>query len=441
MKKIFTLIAAIAATLSVNAGEIFRFELTEGAPNLVIAFGDHEVLGYHTTNADYTAYTITEGASFDINNGHSSKDATMINGGKISLNNSGGSYIVVTLPKGVTLKTGDVIKLLNGTAKGGAINFDSSKKVDSDNMDDNNEYTVAAANDGSNSFVIWRGASKPSFTGVTVTRNENQTVAPVISVVNGQVVMTCDTEGANIFYSTEAGVTPTTGTLYTAPLAITGSVTYYAVAKKDGMELSKESSKAIDFAEIPADATLAATLKAPSIIAEGEGDETLESLTDGTFTATKGTESDATIANTAPWNQNANFQGSVKVKKTIIITTTGDADITGIRVKGISNSSNSQAVTAEGMKFTTDANLLPSRDTATELGTVDLVAITPAKSFNVYFSGQARVMFEVYTGGTNAITTVKAAAENGATYNLAGQKVSAAYKGIVLKNGRKVVTK
>ena len=188
MKKIFTLIAAFAAVLSVNAGEIFRFELASDAPNLEIAFGDNEVLGYHTTNPDYTAYTCTEGGSIDINNGHSSKNANMINAGKLNLNNSGGSYIIVTLPKGVTLKTGDVIKLLNGSAAGGAINFDESKKMSSDNMDTNNEYTVPAEGDGLNKFVIWRGAGKPTFTGIVVERNENQTVAPAISVAGGKVV-------------------------------------------------------------------------------------------------------------------------------------------------------------------------------------------------------------------------------------------------------------
>lgn len=37
------------------------------------------------------------------------------------------------------------------------------------------------------------------------------------------------------------------------------------------------------------------------------------------------------------------------------------------------------------------------------------------------------------------INTVKAAAEDGAIYNLAGQKVDAAFKGIVIKNGRKMI--
>jgi len=448
MKKIFTLIAAFAAAVSVNAGEIFRFELTEGAPNLVISFGDQEVLGYHTTNSDYTAYSITDGASFTIYNGHGSKDATMITSTGVAITNSGGSYAMVTLPKGVTLKTGDVIKLLASTvAGGGAINFDSSKKMSADNLDDNNEFTVPASADGESSFVIWRGSNRKNsdnkaltFTGVVIERNENQTIAPVISVVNGKVEMTCGTEGASIYYATATGVTPATGTLYTAPLPITGSVTYYAVAQKEGMDVSKEASKTVEYYAISADATLEATLKAPSKIASGEADETLESLTDGTFTATK-VEDDAVLSNSAAWGDNAAFEGLVKVKKTITITTTGEKAIFGIKVKGISNADgNGQAVTATGMKYTTDSNVLPARDAVEEPGVVELVAETPAKEFKVYFSGQARVMFEVYTGDATGINTVKAAAEQNSTiFNLAGQKVNEAYKGVVIKNGRKII--
>ena len=439
MKKIFTLIAVLTATLSMNATEIFRFQLADDAPNLEVAAQDQAEFGLGAVTT-YTAFTITEGARLDIFNGHADKAANMIKNQQINLGNSGGSYVVVTLPSGVKLKKGDVIKLLNGSTKGGAVSFTDSK-VSNDNMDDNNEYIVPEAGDGKDKFYIWRGGSKPAFSGVTVERNENQTIAPVISVVNGKVEMTSGTEGASIYYATETGVTPSTGTLYTAPIAITGSVTYYAVAIKDGMDVSKESSKAIEYYGIPADAIFAATLKAPSDIPSGSGDEALESLTDGTFTATK-VESDAVLSNSAAWNDNVAFKGLVKVKKTITIATTGDKNIIGIKVKGISNADdNGQAVTAEGMKYTTDANILPARNIATEPGVVELLATEPAKEFKVYFSAQARVMFEIYvTDGTN-IETVKNETINlnAPMYNLAGQKVAEGYKGVVIQNGRKVV--
>ena len=47
------------------------------------------------------------------------------------------------------------------------------------------------------------------------------------------------------------------------------------------------------------------------------------------------------------------------------------------------------------------------------------------------------------SGSSTAINTVKAAeaAADGAAYNLAGQKVNAGYKGLVIKNGKKVIVK
>lgn len=51
--------------------------------------------------------------------------------------------------------------------------------------------------------------------------------------------------------------------------------------------------------------------------------------------------------------------------------------------------------------------------------------------------------YEVSEGGSTAFNTVKAAeaAADGAAYNLAGQKVNAGYKGLVIKNGKKVIVK
>ena len=45
----------------------------------------------------------------------------------------------------------------------------------------------------------------------------------------------------------------------------------------------------------------------------------------------------------------------------------------------------------------------------------------------------------IQIGGETAIKSVKAAKEDGAIYNLAGQKVNATYKGVVIKNGKKYI--
>ena len=44
-------------------------------------------------------------------------------------------------------------------------------------------------------------------------------------------------------------------------------------------------------------------------------------------------------------------------------------------------------------------------------------------------------------GGTTAIKAVKAADTDDTVYNLAGQKVGASYKGIVIQNGKKRIVR
>ena len=48
---------------------------------------------------------------------------------------------------------------------------------------------------------------------------------------------------------------------------------------------------------------------------------------------------------------------------------------------------------------------------------------------------------QIYGPGTTAIKEVKTVQADGAIYNLAGQKVNASYKGVVIKNGKKYFQK
>ena len=70
------------------------------------------------------------------------------------------------------------------------------------------------------------------------------------------------------------------------------------------------------------------------------------------------------------------------------------------------------------------------------------VKISP---FSAYFTGipeGASAKLNFIDGEATGINGVNAeAAADGAIYNLAGQKVSAAYKGIVIKNGKKYLVK
>ena len=49
--------------------------------------------------------------------------------------------------------------------------------------------------------------------------------------------------------------------------------------------------------------------------------------------------------------------------------------------------------------------------------------------------------FTITRSGETTISAVKAAAEDGVAYNLAGQKVDSSFKGIIIKNGKKMIQK
>ena len=61
---------------------------------------------------------------------------------------------------------------------------------------------------------------------------------------------------------------------------------------------------------------------------------------------------------------------------------------------------------------------------------------------HLLFTGDRYTPTKIYFAGSTAINSVKKAAQNdGAIYNVAGQKVSASYKGLVIKNGKKYIQK
>ncbi len=77
-----------------------------------------------------------------------------------------------------------------------------------------------------------------------------------------------------------------------------------------------------------------------------------------------------------------------------------------------------------------DTRLLPE-------GTFYIVANNNSKEY----PARLNVVWTDETEEATAIQTVKKTAENGAMYNLAGQKVDASYKGVVIKDGKKMIQK
>ena len=65
-----------------------------------------------------------------------------------------------------------------------------------------------------------------------------------------------------------------------------------------------------------------------------------------------------------------------------------------------------------------------------------VVGATVVKKVEVY-----EVLGSGARGGTTVIDSVKAVKSDGQMYNLAGQKVDASYKGIVIQNGKKRIVR
>ena len=79
------------------------------------------------------------------------------------------------------------------------------------------------------------------------TKESSAVATPEITCSNNTVTITCATEGATIYYTTD-GTDPTTAsTVYSAPFAITATVTVKAIAVKSGQADSGIASKTCEY--------------------------------------------------------------------------------------------------------------------------------------------------------------------------------------------------
>jgi len=99
--------------------------------------------------------------------------------------------------------------------------------------------------------------------------------------------------------------------------------------------------------------------------------------------------------------------------------------------------------TYEG-KYIKDDGTYGGDEAATEAQYAALpLAVEPGYTYFFWVSGSKLMLSGInFTTGASGISTVKAAAEaEGTIYNIAGQKVAADYKGLVIKNGKKFIQK
>lgn len=83
---------------------------------------------------------------------------------------------------------------------------------------------------------------------ITKVATQQQVSTPVISDAEGnKVTVTCGTDGADIYYTTNGSTPTTSSTKYSGPFDITANCTVKAIAVKDGMTNSEVASKNVTY--------------------------------------------------------------------------------------------------------------------------------------------------------------------------------------------------
>lgn len=398
MKKIFTLavlaLMGMGSALAQDQEVVFTFNTDEGIAELGISKPEASAA---TNLKDLTtANTLSKGVITIVNATGQGKTETRVwnSSGKLDLR----IYTTSTLTFTTSEKFIKSIVLTGGTVGG------------------------FSASVGSFSGGTWTGAAKEvvlTATGnekintITVTYGDKPSiVAPTISgdatfEATTNVTITAE-ENAKIYYTTN-GDDPTTGsTLYEAPIALEATTTVKAIAEKDGAVSTVSSAT---FTKI-LPATGGTTVETALTVAE-----TLD------FIGTLGTNSSKEIYVKGKVSKASTNDPSSAGKLTFYISDDG------------TTTNQLQAYSTLGLekaKFTNKEEIKVG-DEVILYGKVKLYNTTKEMDNGYVYS---------LNGTTTGISSVKAAAEfKGAIYNIAGQKVSASYKGLVIKNGKKIVQK
>lgn len=89
--------------------------------------------------------------------------------------------------------------------------------------------------------AIAKGANDAFASGVT-TYNLSQCAKPTITINNGNVTISCATEGATIHYTTDGNPATSSSTVYNGPFAKGNAATFRAIATKAGYLISNETT-------------------------------------------------------------------------------------------------------------------------------------------------------------------------------------------------------
>ena len=203
MRKLFTLLTLLVCLCTGAWGNETIFSMTSATSLSSNTEGVVEVDGNKYNVARHKTVTVNAtyvSGSAEVYNGKGSETDTtkdqMLNNGTINLAGSGNSYFHATFS--TELAEGDVISLsqndkfyISGTsAKGSSVDF---------------PYTIPAnsALIGKTDLYLWKDDNgTKNFSSITITRLTG-TQAPNIAFSETTVTLTCATDGATIYYTTD----------------------------------------------------------------------------------------------------------------------------------------------------------------------------------------------------------------------------------------------
>jgi len=272
--------------------------------------------------------------------------------------------------------------------------------------------------------------------------------APIFTVQAGAVALSCATAAATIEYSTDG----TNYQAYTYPFFVASDATVYARAKR-GDKTSEVAQQAITAVAQPNDVNTV-------IIAIPDATEDNEFTVEGcTLAITGNTTKNFTVGN-QKITVNGEEMNAAKLSNGAQMTLTLPAGKKAVRLTLYSyvNAPAKGARTCgwsevNGIKYTVNDVPMGAFNDVENFGAnpdIRSYLIDGQNAITFTNTGEQLCFVAIVDIATDktvipdvtGISTVKAAQANDAViYNLAGQKVTESYKGVVIKNGKKVVIK
>ena len=309
-------------------------------------------------------------------------------------------------------------------------------------------------------------------TGTTVSA---PTITGETPFENSTTVTLTAEEGASIYYTTDDSDPTTASTPYSSPFTLNESATVKAIAVKDGKTssiASKEFTKVTftgatiaDLNEYTDDkAYINLTLtNAKVVYVDGKNIHLRENGKALMMYATNmtGLTLNATVSGTIKVDYD-NYNGIHEVKDntftntenlTIYASSSEELDATETTISALLNKEHiSDLVVIKNVSITTpDNSKYYVSDGTNEIqlwGNVEISKASVGKTTDVYalyntiYQGTTPEIKPVSIDGvTTGINKVEVSKSDSKLYNTAGQRVDSAYKGIVIKNGKKVLVK